>query len=663
MTSTIPANLGSMRSLVILDLHANFLQGEIPPSMGNLTNLEIVYLINNDFTGLLPKEFGLCTRLQVFGVGASSELGLNAASPDLGSYVPNMDMVGSIPAEMGHLPLLSYFIVAHTSIGGEIPNFSNAPALLFLNLTQNKLEGTITTDHLPTSLQTLSLGFNRLSGPIPPSISNLSNLLDIVILQNDIEGEIPRAFALCSKLQRIDMGGSSISEAEDQGRGKITGSIPKEFGQLVELRVLTLSSKQVTGTIPWLGNCSSLITLKLNENELFGELPAWFSNLTRLETLDVITNRLNGPLHVVDWSRLQFLTGLFLSRNKFSGVIPGSLGMATRLQVFLASQTVLVGILPSSLRNNSQLAVVDLQSNGLSGNVSDALDILADTADARSIWVVMLSSNMFQGELPSWIGSRFKNLQMLLLAGNLIEGTIPDTLSHLPALQQDRQDDPNNIVTRVFNQDTDPPFKLTLKNVTVGLFGITYGMTILDLSNNYLRGDIPAELSNLVGLRYLNVAHNHLSGSIPPTFSNMTSLVQLDVSYNNLSGSIPDTLTILNSLDYVDFSFNRLVGRIPFGTRYASASYLGNLGLCGEILLVPCSMPPSPNPTNQEPKPSSRPSRDLSFSWIGFWIGCTVAFLATIGLFLSTSIGLHFIFGDSVPPILIVQYGFYRPLG
>lgn len=181
--------------------------------------------------------------------------------------------------------------------------------------------------------------------------------------------------------------------------------------------------------------------------------------------------------------------------------------------------------------------------------------------------------------------------------------------------------------------------------MTVGFFGITYSLSIIDLSNNHLEGGLPAELFTLVGLRYLNLSHNQLSGPIPSAFSSMILLVQLDVSNNNFSGSIPSTLASLDKLDYVDFSSNKLVGRIPFGSRYSSASYLGNPGLCGEILGVSCSTPLSPSPINEVLIPSSSPSTEAFLLWIGFGIGCSISFLITMGLFLCTDRGLHFILG------------------
>lgn len=200
-----------LRSLVYLDLWANLLEREISSTLGNLTNVEYVNSMFNDFEGSIPPEFGLCTCLRRFYVGASSNLGLTRATDSIsaasaaGAYVRNM-MIGSIPVEIGHLPLLAEFSVTFTSIGGKIPDFSNTTALTTLDLGANELEGVITIEHLLVSLQFLDLAYNRLTGPVPPSISNLSSLLLLLMQYNDFEGSIPREFGLCSKLQILQLG-------------------------------------------------------------------------------------------------------------------------------------------------------------------------------------------------------------------------------------------------------------------------------------------------------------------------------------------------------------------------------------------------------------------------------------------------------------------------
>jgi Leucine-rich repeat (LRR) protein len=54
----IPVELGNLQSLVLLDLQMNFLVGAVPDSFANLINLVSFYVSNNDLTG--PWPLGMC---------------------------------------------------------------------------------------------------------------------------------------------------------------------------------------------------------------------------------------------------------------------------------------------------------------------------------------------------------------------------------------------------------------------------------------------------------------------------------------------------------------------------------------------------------------------------------------------------------------------------
>ncbi len=92
------------------------------------------------------------------------------------------------------------------------------------------------------------------------------------------------------------------------------------------------------------------------------------------------------------------------------------------------------------------------------------------------------------------------------------------------------------------------------------------GVVSLNLAENNLTGELPAELGNLIHLVELNLSHNNLTGEIPPELANLQEfLEELNLSHNDMTGEIPPELSDLDNLLRVDLSHNRLSGRIPSG--------------------------------------------------------------------------------------------------
>ena len=80
-------------------------------------------------------------------------------------------------------------------------------------------------------------------------------------------------------------------------RKGLTGSIPKELGNLSNLTSLQLYSNTLTGSIPKeLGNLSNLRDLYLNNNQLTGSIPKELSNLSNLRDLYLNNNQLTGNM-------------------------------------------------------------------------------------------------------------------------------------------------------------------------------------------------------------------------------------------------------------------------------------------------------------------------------------------------------------------------------
>ena len=80
---------------------------------------------------------------------------------------------------------------------------------------------------------------------------------------------------------------------------------------------------------------------------------------------------------------------------------------------------------------------------------------------------------------------------------------------------------------------------------------------------NYLSGQIPPEIGNLVNLETLVLGGNQFSGDIPSEIWTMTNLTELHVSGNQLTGSIPPEISELTNLVELHLSGNQMYGNIP----------------------------------------------------------------------------------------------------
>jgi Leucine-rich repeat (LRR) protein len=171
---------------------------------------------------------------------------------------------------------------------------------------------------------------------------------------------------------------------------------------------------------------------------------------------------------------------------------------------------------------------------------------------------------MLHGSIP-WQLSQLSFLQLLDLSGNSFMGSIPTNLSNLISMMQPKSEFNvplqisyqilHHLVLYIYTERININWKKQYHTFE----GAIALMTGIDLSSNYLSGDIPPELTKLVGLRFLNLSRNCLSGGIPKDIGNLVVLETLDLSLNELSGSIPSSISELMSLNSLNLSNNHQV--------------------------------------------------------------------------------------------------------
>ena len=85
-------------------------------------------------------------------------------------------------------------------------------------------------------------------------------------------------------------------------------------------------------------------------------------------------------------------------------------------------------------------------------------------------------------------------------------------------------------------------------------------VTLVDLTLNGLKGEIPPELGNLSRLMTLRLGHNQLTGGIPAELARLSWLAGLDLQENQLTGEIPTVFDDPPYLGMMNLAGNQLTG-------------------------------------------------------------------------------------------------------
>ncbi|XP_059630996.1 receptor like protein 22-like [Cornus florida] len=346
-SGSIRSWIGNLTQLVYLDLASNLLQGPIPDSISRLVNLEVLGVGYNNLSG--PVKLDMFVTLKNL---AELQLSYNRLTLLTNTSYTNASLPKFVFLQLASCNLiefpdflrfqdnLQYLDLGNNRIQGLVPkwiwnmsietlgalylheNFLNGfeqpppvfrwSVLRLLVLSSNMLHGSLPIP--PSSTHLYDVSNNKLTGDIPPSICNLSSLDSLDLSYNNLSGVIPQCLGSFS---------NSLSVLNLRSNN-LRGQIPQTFNNESGLRMIALSLNQLQGPVPRsLFNCKLLEILDLGNNQINSVFPFWLgTDLPELKILILRYNRFHGTI----WKHPESSSVAFpkllvidLSHNSFSG--------------------------------------------------------------------------------------------------------------------------------------------------------------------------------------------------------------------------------------------------------------------------------------------------------------------------------------------------------
>ncbi|WKA07709.1 hypothetical protein VitviT2T_025495 [Vitis vinifera] len=373
----------------------------------------------------------------------------------------------------------------------------------------------------------------------------------------------------------------------DLSINNFTGGIPQLLGNCSRLSTILLNDNGLQGSIPAQIFSKQLLELNLGTNLLWGTIPSEVRLCRNLEYLGLYNNFLSGeiPRELFSLPKLKFL---YLNTNNLTGTLP-NFPPSCAISDLWIHENALSGSLPHSLGNCRNLTMFFASYNNFGGIIPP--EIFKGLVQLEFLY---LDSNKLEGQIPETLWG-LGELKELVLSGNMLNGRIPERIAQCHQLAV-LSLSTNNLVGQI------PPSIGSLKdlyfvslsdNMLQGSLppevGNCSSLVELRLQNNLIEGRIPSEVCKLENLEVFHLFNNHIKGRIPQQIGRMSNLVELALYNNSLTGRIPSGITHLKKLTFLSLADNNLTGEVPSEIGRNNSPGLVKLDLTGNRLygLIP----------------------------------------------------------------------------
>lgn len=314
LTGELPAQIGDLSALKVLDLSDNYkLGGQIPESLYDLHDLRVWKMRFSSVNGSLSPKIGQLTELDSLELWGTP---WDLTRPGFVAKDENTYLSGEIPAQIGQLRKATYIVLGRNNFSGEIPaEIGQLENLRYLDIARCRLSGEIPAQiGQLRKLSTLFVSGNELSGTIPAEMGDMTELMEFYADENQLSGTIPASFENLKHLLRLSL-----------GHNKLEGEIPAVASKMEHLGLLNLNDNKLEGEIPAeLGGVQQplLVAVDLTNNNLSGQLPA------KVAHDYVVDGKYHGKVY----------TSFYVAGNRLSGKIPADYFIDGEMQENLLPQ-------------------------------------------------------------------------------------------------------------------------------------------------------------------------------------------------------------------------------------------------------------------------------------------------------------------------------------
>jgi len=218
----------------------------------------------------------------------------------------------------------------------------------------------------------------------------------------------------------------------------------------------------------------------------------------------------------------------------------------------------ITGTLSPDLAMLSNLDTLILNGNRIQGSIPESFKRL------EKLRIIALKGNFMTGQLNDFDFPELENLRVLDLKDNQFSGVFPSMIYEMNRLTF--LDFENNMLTGELLED----------------IGRMRNIIRFSIGNNEMSGEVPTQIGRLSSATTFNIENNWFNGTIPSEVSNMESLLEFVVGSNYLNGEIPSTLGLLKDIEILSLEYNLNTGLIP--KSFSNLSNLKNLRLGGNRL-------------------------------------------------------------------------------